>query len=69
MSEVSAAWKLWTSNPCWDELLNICEDLRRESIADEDRVPTAELDVAIVAECRGIRLGLKRLIDRVEEKL
>ena len=66
--ETVAAWKIFIENPCFKDLLGIMEDLRLESISDEDRVPTSELDIAIIAECRGVRLALKKIMDRVEDR-
>lgn len=68
MSETNSAWKIWTENPCFRELVSMCDEIKAESIADEDRIPTAELDIAIIAECRGVRLGLKKLLDLIDYK-
>lgn len=67
--ETKAAWKIWTSNPCYSELISMIEDLMTESVADTDRISTPDLTVGAVAEQRGIRVGLKRLMDKIEDKL
>lgn len=45
------------------------EEIKAESIGDEDRVPTSDLNVAVIAEARGVRKGLTALQRRIEEML
>lgn len=67
--ERATRWRLWMENPCFHEMKQIMDDIREESIADTDRVPTEDLTIAVVAEGRGIRRGLVTLDRRIEDML
>ncbi|HET9146138.1 MAG TPA: hypothetical protein VFN81_08635 [Sphingomicrobium sp.] len=56
-------------HPCFQELKTMIEEIKAESIGDEDRVPTSDLNVAVIAEARGVRKGLTALQRRIEEML
>lgn len=67
MSEQKAAWKIFTQNPCWQELLVMVQEIKDRSVKDEDAISTPDLSIATVAEKRGIRKGLNELLRKVEE--
>lgn len=67
MSDRSARWRMWMENPCFQELKGMIDEIRKASVGDEDRVPTADLNVAVIAEARGIRKGLDTLERRIGE--
>ena len=60
---------MWMENPCFHEMRAIMDQIREESVADTDRVPTEDLTVAVVAEGRGIRRALVTLERRIEDML
>ena len=43
------------------------DEIKKDSVKDEDRVPTPELSIAVVGECRGVRKGLDKLLRQVED--
>lgn len=63
--EKAAQWKNWMESPCWRELLEMMDEIKREATTDEDNVATKDLTVQLIAECRGVRKGLDRLKMRV----
>lgn len=67
--ESNSAWKMWADNPCYSDLLNIMNDIKMESVADEDRVSTADLTIQVIAENRGVRKGLDTLLRRIQDKI
>ena len=67
MSEQSAAFRQWMESPCWRDVIDMVSAIKAASIADEDRVPTAELTVQVIAEGRGVRKGLNELMRRIGE--
>lgn len=66
-NEHAAAWKLWQQNPCWQELLTIIDDIKKDSVRDEDRVPIENLNVGITAHSRGVRFGVDKLLRKIDE--
>ena len=64
-NEQTSAWKNWQQNPCWQELLNMIEEIKNESVKDEDRVSTQDLNLAVIAQSRGVRKGLDTLLRRI----
>ena len=69
MNEQASAWKLWQQNPCWKEFLEMIEQIKKESVRDDDSVSIENLNVAVVAQNKGIRLGLTKLLRRIDEKV
>lgn len=69
MSEIGSKWRMWKENPCWDDLMYMIEEIKEESVRDTDRVPTAELSVQVIAENRGIRKGLDKLLRQIDDIL
>lgn len=67
MNERASAWRNWQSNPCWQELLTLIDEIQNSSVKDEDRISTQDLNVAVVAECRGIRKGLDTLLRHIDD--
>jgi hypothetical protein len=65
--EQASAWKLWQQNPCWQDFLNIVQGIKDKSVKQEDSVATPDLNIAIVAEARGVRKGLNSLLREIEE--
>ena len=65
--EQSAAWRLWQQNPCWQDFLTIVDDIKEMSIKNEDSISTDSLNVAVIAENRGVRKGLNTLLRRIDE--
>ncbi len=64
--ESASAWRLMMENPAWQDLLLHIDQLKLESVSDQDRVSTQDLTVALIAECRGVRKGLDSLLKRIE---
>ena len=63
------AYRSMMSNVAWGDLINELEGIKRESIADEDSIPTSSLTIASMAEARGIRKGLDTLLRRIQDKI
>lgn len=55
--------------PVYSDVMEMIEEIKRESVSDEDRISTADLSVQLIAECRGVRKGLTTLINRIEGRL
>jgi hypothetical protein len=68
LSERTTRWKMWMENPCWSEVISIVSEITQQSVSEEDRIATKELNVAVIAENRGIRIGLRRLLRRIEDQ-
>ncbi len=68
MSEQSATWKHWMESPCWSDVIDMIKEMGRESVANEDCIPTPELTVALIAEGRGVRKALRDLMRRIDER-
>lgn len=66
-SSLASSYLLMMENPAWKHLMGELEEIREISIKDEDRMPTSELNLAVFAECRGIRKGLDELLRRVDD--
>lgn len=69
MSEHASRWRMWMENPCWDELEDLIDSIINESIADEDSITTDNLNIAVIAENRGIRKGLNKLRRQIDDIL
>ncbi len=67
--ETAAAYRLWMATPVYEDIMEMIEEIKRESVKDEDRISTADLSVQVIAECRGVRKGLTTLVKRIEGRL
>ena len=65
--ESAAAYRIMMQNPAWQDLLVQIDEIKAESVRDEDSIPTQDLTVALIAEGRGIRKGLDLFLKRIEE--
>ena len=69
MSESKEAWLLWTQNPCFTHLLDMIEEIKKQSVNDEDSISTADLSIQIVSESRGVRKGLNTLLRNIQDNV
>lgn len=67
MSNRGAVVRMLTESPGWKIVENILDRIVEDSVKEEDRMPTAEMNLAVIAEQRGIRLGIERFINELDE--
>ena len=53
----------------WKDLMKIVEDVKEETVSREDSYATKDLSLVLIAEDRGIRRGLNRLLSEVDSIL
>lgn len=66
--ESAAAYRSWLETPVYRDVMKIIEELKSESKRDEDSIPIDILTVQAVAQARGVRAGLDRLLKKIEER-
>jgi len=57
--------RLWA----WKDLINSIDEIKKESVTRTDSYSTKDLSLVLIAEDRGIRKGLDRLLAEVDSIL